>query len=182
MGGGGGVDRRHRDGGRGGKRGSAASAARARGGRGGRGGRCGPGAAAGPVPRPRTDRSIDRLWHPDMAAAIAYARSRVGDIAFAVRTPSRFYGYRPDHQEWSASVVKAMLLVTYLDSAPVRDRALTARDTSVLGPMIRISDNDDAQIIFDTVGQAGLAGAGPPGRDDRVCHQPGVGRDTRHPA
>jgi murein peptide amidase A len=105
---------------------------------------------------PGTGRTIDRLWHPDMAAATAYARSRVGDIAFAVRTPTRFYGYRPDHDEWSASVVKAMLLVTYLDSAPVRDRALTARDMSVLGPMIRISDNDDAQIIFDTVGQAGL--------------------------
>ena len=92
-----------------------------------------------------------------MAAAVAYAHTRVGDIAFAVRSPSRFYGYRPDHQEWSASVVKAMLLVTYLDSAPVRSRALTARDTSVLGPMIRVSDNDDAQIIFDTVGQAGLS-------------------------
>jgi protein MpaA len=106
---------------------------------------------------PGTGKTIDQLWRPDMRAAIAYAHSRVGDIAFAVRTPDRFYGYRPDHQEWSASVVKAMLLVTYLDSAPVRDRALTARDTSVLGPMIRISDNDDAQIIFDTVGQAGLS-------------------------
>jgi murein peptide amidase A len=105
---------------------------------------------------PGTGGTIDRLWHPDMAAATAYAHSRIGDIAFAVRTPTRFYGYRPDHDEWSASVVKAMLLVTYLDSAPVRERALTARDTSVLGPMIRISDNDDAQIIFDTVGQAGL--------------------------
>ena len=106
---------------------------------------------------PGTRRTIDQLWRPDMSAAIAYAHSRVGDIAFAVRTQDRFYGYRPDHDEWSASVVKAMLLVTYLDSAPVRNRALTARDTSVLGPMIRISDNDDAQIIFDTVGQAGLS-------------------------
>ena len=106
---------------------------------------------------PGTSRTIDQLWHPDMSAAIAYAHGRVGDIAFAVRTQDRFYGYRPDHDEWSASVVKAMLLVTYLDSAPVRNRALTARDTAVLGPMIRISDNDDAQIIFDTVGQAGLS-------------------------
>jgi protein MpaA len=105
---------------------------------------------------PGTGRTIDQLWRPDMSAAIAYAHTRVGDIAFAVRTPDRFYGYRPDHDEWSASVVKAMLLVTYLDSAPVRNRALTAHDMSVLGPMIRISDNDDAQIIFDTVGQAGL--------------------------
>jgi murein peptide amidase A len=116
-----------------------------------------PAAGAARCVVPGTSKTIDQLWRPDMSAAIAYARSRVGDIAFAVRTPNRFYGYRPDHDEWSASVVKAMLLVTYLDSAPVRNRDLTARDTSVLGPMIRISDNDDAQIIFDTVGQAGLS-------------------------
>ena len=117
-------------------------------------------AAARPAARclvPGIARTIDQLWRPDMSAAITYAHTRVGDIAFAVRTPARFYGYRPDHDEWSASVVKAMLLVTYLDSAPVRDRALTTRDMSVLGPMIRISDNDDAQVIFDTVGQAGLS-------------------------
>ena len=133
------------------------------------------GRPAAPCRVPGTGRTVDQLWHPDMSAAIAYAHSRVGDIAFAVRTPSRFYGYRPDHQEWSASVVKAMLLVTYLDSAPVRDRALTARDTSVLGPMIRVSDNDDAQIIFDTVGQARAERTGPARGHDRLCHQPGLG-------
>ena len=105
---------------------------------------------------PGTRHTIDRLWRPDMDAAIAYAHRRVGDIAFAVRTSGRFYGYRADHQEWSASVVKAMLLVTYLDRASVRDRALTDADRNVLGPMIRVSDNDDAQVVFDTVGQDGL--------------------------
>ncbi len=50
-----------------------------------------------------------------MASAIRYARSRTGDIAFAVRTDHRFWGYRPDHVEWSASVVKAMLMVAYVD-------------------------------------------------------------------
>jgi len=105
---------------------------------------------------PGTERTIDQLWRPDMSAAIAYARSRVGDIAFAVRTADRFYGYRPDHAEWSASVVKAMLLVTYLDLPSVAGRALGPGDTSVLGPMIRASNNDDAQQIFDTVGQDGL--------------------------
>lgn len=106
---------------------------------------------------PGTTRTIDQLWHPDMRAAIAYARTRQGDIAFAVRTDRSFYGYRPYHQEWSASVVKAMLLVSYLDRASVRNRALDAGDTSVLGPMIEASDNDDAQRIFDIVGQSGLA-------------------------
>ncbi len=107
---------------------------------------------------PGTKRPIDRLWHPDMAAALRYARGRVGDIAFAVRTARRFYGYRADHQEWSASVVKAMLLVTYLDLPSVRNRDLHRSEMGVLGPMIRVSDNADAQQIFDTVGQGGLSG------------------------
>jgi hypothetical protein len=106
---------------------------------------------------PGSDRTIDQLWRPDMTAATAYARGRTGDIAFAVRTADRFDGYRPDHQEWSASVVKAMLLVAYLDQPSVRGRALSPGEQAVLGPMIRISDNDDAQQIFDTVGQGSLS-------------------------
>jgi hypothetical protein len=106
---------------------------------------------------PGTRRTIDQLWHPDIDAAITYAHHRVGDIAFAVRTSGRFYGYRADHQEWSASVVKAMLLVTYLDQPAVRNRALTDADRGILGPMIRVSDNDDAQIVFDAVGESGLS-------------------------
>jgi hypothetical protein len=106
---------------------------------------------------PGSDRTVDQLWRPDMAAATAYARGRTGDIAFAVRTADRFEGYRPDHQEWSASVVKAMLLVAYLDQPSVRGRALSPGEQAVLGPMIRISDNDDAQQIFDTVGQGSLS-------------------------
>lgn len=107
---------------------------------------------------PGTHRTIDQLWRPDMARALAYTRRRVGDIAFAVRTAQRFYGYRADHDEWSASVVKAMLLVTYLDRPSVRSRALRPDEMAVLGPMIRVSDNTDAQRIFDIVGRSGLAG------------------------
>lgn len=105
---------------------------------------------------PGTTKTIDRLWRPDMRAAIGYARVRGGDIAFAVRTADRFEGYRSDHREWSASVVKAMLLVSYLDLPRVRERALDFAEQAVLGPMIRESNNDDAQQIFDTVGQGSL--------------------------
>jgi hypothetical protein len=105
---------------------------------------------------PGTTNTIDQLWRPDMRAAIAYAHGRTGDIAFAVRTGARFYGYRPDHGEWSASVVKAMLLASYLDLPAVRGRALRPGERGVLGPMIRASDNNDAQQIFDTVGQGSL--------------------------
>jgi hypothetical protein len=105
---------------------------------------------------PGVGRPLDQVWRPDMRSAIAYSHTRVGDVAFAVRTGTRFYGWRPDHVEWSASVVKAMLLVTYLDMPSVAGRALTSTDTSVLGPMIRVSDNEAAQQIFDTVGTGRL--------------------------
>jgi hypothetical protein len=106
---------------------------------------------------PGTGKPLDELWHPHMLAAIGYTDTRTGDVAFAVRTTDgRFYGYRPDHDEWSASVVKAMLMVAYLDEPWVRGRPLTAREKSLLGPMITESDNDDAQIVFDTVGQGAL--------------------------
>ncbi len=106
---------------------------------------------------PGTSKPLDALWRPHMLSAIAYTDTRVGDIAFAVRTSDgRFYGYRPDHVEWSASVVKAMLMVVYLDEPSVRGRAITAHERDILGPMITESDNDDAQIVFDTVGQGAL--------------------------
>jgi hypothetical protein len=105
---------------------------------------------------PGTGKPLDRLWRPHMLAAIGYVDTRTGDIAFAVRTEHRFYGYRPDHDEWSASVVKAMLLVAYLNQPSVNQRALNARDRQLLTPMITESDNDDAQIVFDTVGQRAL--------------------------
>jgi hypothetical protein len=105
---------------------------------------------------PGVGKPLDQVWRPNMRSAIAYSHTRAGDIAFAVRTGTKFYGYRPDHGEWSASVVKAMLLVTYLDMPSVADRALRSGDESVLGPMIRVSDNNDAQQIFDTVGRGRL--------------------------
>jgi hypothetical protein len=116
-----------------------------------------PAPARGACRVPGSTRTIDQLWRPDMTAATAYARSRTGDIAFAVRTAHRFDGYRADHQEWSASVVKAMLLVAYLDGPSVRGRALSPDERAVLGPMIRVSNNDDAQRIFNTVGQGSLS-------------------------
>jgi hypothetical protein len=105
---------------------------------------------------PGTDKPLDQLWRPHMLAAIGYTDTRRGDVAFAVRTDHRFYGYRPDHDEWSASVVKAMLMVAYLNQPGVNNRALNAHDRQLLTPMITESDNDDAQIVFDRVGQQAL--------------------------
>jgi hypothetical protein len=111
-------------------------------------------AARCPVPGRREP--IDRLYRPDMRAAIAYARTRQGDIAFAVRTDHRFYAYRPDHVEWSASMVKSMMMVAYLDEPWVADRTLNGRDGSLLWPMITESDNDDADQVYDIIGPGAL--------------------------
>jgi beta-lactamase class A len=105
---------------------------------------------------PGVEQPLDEVWRPDMAAAARYARSRAGDIAFAVRTDHRFYSYRPNHVEWSASVVKAMLLVAYLDQGSVARRNLNGYDRGLLDPMITQSDNNAAQQVFNTVGQGGL--------------------------
>jgi hypothetical protein len=105
---------------------------------------------------PGFDKTLYRLWQPDMKAALAYARTRTGDIEFAVRTAHRLYSYRGYHQEWSASVLKAMLMVAYLDQPSVANRPLNSYDNSLLEPMITQSDNNAASAVNDIVGPGGL--------------------------
>ncbi len=105
---------------------------------------------------PGVGKPLDQLWRPNILSAIGYQRNRLGDIAFSVRSADSFYGYRPDHQEWSASVLKAMLMVAYLDEPSVAGRALDANDESLLYPMITRSDNDAADTVDELVGASGL--------------------------
>jgi beta-lactamase class A len=105
---------------------------------------------------PGVSQALEQNWRPDTRSAISYIRGRQGDIAFAVRTATSFYGYRPDHPEWSASVLKAMLLVAYLDQRSVAGRSLNADDNDLLSPMITWSDNDVADAVDEIVGASGL--------------------------
>jgi hypothetical protein len=91
-----------------------------------------------------------------MGSARSYARHRHGDIEFAVRTQHHYWGYRDTHVLPSASVIKAMLLVAYLDLSDVRDRALNDNDKHDLAPMIQRSDDNAAWRVFDRVGFSGL--------------------------
>lgn len=61
-----------------------------------------------------------RGWAPDMKAALAYAKQRQGQVSFAVRTERRLYGFHAERTTPSASVVKAMLLIAYLNHPAVR--------------------------------------------------------------
>jgi hypothetical protein len=117
-------------------------------------------AAARSSPRcvvPGVGKPLHLVWRPDMQGALRYKRTRIGDVAFAVRTDARFYAYRPDHVEWSASVLKAMLLVAYLDRPPVARRDLDSDDRDLLNPMITVSDNDAATEVRSIVGNSGLS-------------------------
>jgi hypothetical protein len=89
-----------------------------------------------------------------MRDAIRYASHRHGAIAFAVRTRTRFWGWHYAETFPSASVVKAMLLVTYLDMPSVRNRPLRRGDRALLVPMIRRSDNDAASEVLAIIGSA----------------------------
>jgi Beta-lactamase enzyme family len=124
-----------------------------------------PSTAGGAAPRhpsaptclvPGVNRPLDQVWRPDMRAAIRYAHRRTGDIAFAVRTDQHFYGYRGNHVEWSASVLKPMLMAAYLDRRSVAHRALNQRDRSLLYPMITRSDNDAAMEVLAIDGDGAL--------------------------
>jgi beta-lactamase family protein len=96
-------------------------------------------------------------WQPNVAAAVAYAEHRRGQIAFAVRTPNGgAWGWHQTATFPSASVLKAMLLVAYLDLPSVRARPLRSPDRALLAPMIQRSDNAAAGRVLGLVGRARL--------------------------
>jgi hypothetical protein len=106
-------------------------------------------------------------WSPDLRAARAYAAHRAGHVSFALRTPHRFYGHAGYRTVPSASVVKVMLMVAYLNRRSVRHRRLHGSDRRLMGPMIRRSDDTAASAIYSLVGDGGLR---------RVAHRAGMRR------
>jgi Beta-lactamase enzyme family len=96
-------------------------------------------------------------WHQRVEEASQFVQGRTGTASFAVIDErGRIHGYRRDVQYSSASLIKAMLLVAYLDRKDVMSRELHRGERRLLGPMIRLSDNDAASAIYERVGVAGL--------------------------
>jgi hypothetical protein len=117
--------------------------------------------APAPAAAPSTASGGTRLaaaWQPNVRSAIAYAHTRAGTASFAVRTEDRQWGWRVTRTVPSASVLKAMLLVAYLDVARVRSRALGPADHRLIDPMIERSDNEAATRVLGFVGPAGVYG------------------------
>jgi len=97
-------------------------------------------------------------WQKRVGKAIDYLGSRTGSVSFAVVDERhRLHGYRGAVAYSSASLVKAMLLVSYLNRRDVRHRRLRRSERGLLGPMIRVSDNDAATAVYNRVGPGGLA-------------------------
>ena len=107
--------------------------------------------AATPAPA-----AAPRGWRDGVAAARAFAHTRTGEIAFAVRTRRGTAGEGLDRAFRSASVTKAMLLAAYLRQPSVRGRALRPGERALLGPMIRRSANKAASKVNHRLGPGAL--------------------------
>jgi len=102
----------------------------------------------------------------DVVAAAHYLSLRAGVKAFAVYDNRRKLSGTHLHLRFhSASVVKSMLLVAYLQTLAAEHRGLSAASVDLMYPMIHSSDNEAASAIDAIVGDAGL---------DRVARQAGM--------
>ena len=92
-----------------------------------------------------------------LGRARSFARGRRGLVSFAVvDTSGTLACFRCRASYHSASVVKAMLLVSYLNQLSAGGEPLPADHKAYLDSMIRVSDNDAATAIYAHVGEEGL--------------------------
>jgi hypothetical protein len=90
--------------------------------------------------------------------AIRFLDSRAGRTSFAVvDSQGHLSGVRLHEHFQTASVVKVMMLVAYLEMLNAHHRGLNDSDTSLLYPMIHVSDNDAASAVLAIVGRAAVA-------------------------
>jgi hypothetical protein len=97
-------------------------------------------------------------WDRRAESAGVFSRNRLGRVSWAVVSPDgRVRGRNIHARYYSASVVKAMLMVAYLNQRGVRARPLNRRDKDLLRPMITRSDNRAASRVRNIVRNSGLA-------------------------
>jgi len=101
-----------------------------------------------------------------VAAAGRFLDTRAGRTSFAVvDSQGHLSGLRVHEHFQTASVVKVMMLVAYLQKLDAEHRGLSRFGESLLYPMIHISDNQAASAVLAIVGAGALA---------RVAHESGM--------
>lgn len=134
------------------------------------------GLPAGPQPAGLGQERPER-WVPrrsEIEAARRYADAREGTVAFAVVTSrGEVHGLKRNRIFPSASLVKVMLLLAYLDRLDATGKPLSAEGRSLLAPMIEVSDNLAASQAYGLVGPDGL---------EEVARRAGMKRFVAAPA
>ncbi len=93
-----------------------------------------------------------------IAAAARFLEGRAGRTAFAlVDSQGRVHGLHLREHFETASVVKVMMLIAFLQMRAGQHRGLSHADTALLYPMIHESNNDAASSVLSIVGGAAVA-------------------------
>jgi hypothetical protein len=96
-------------------------------------------------------------WDQAVRRAGAYAHARTGSIKFAlIDEHGRIRGVRRHVRQYSASLLKPVILGTLLTRPGVRARPLTGAERALLTPMIRWSADAPASTLFVQLGPAAI--------------------------
>jgi hypothetical protein len=111
--------------------------------------------AAAALPPPPADATRPHRWHPHVRQARRFAEKRLGDVAFAaIDKRGQIRGFQRGRTAPTASTIKVMFMVALMRKR--HDSGLSELDRSLLGPMIRRSDNIAATRVCDMVGRRRL--------------------------
>jgi hypothetical protein len=93
-----------------------------------------------------------------ISAAVRFLDGRAGRTSLAVLdSHGHLGGARLREHFETASVVKVMMLVAFLQMRDAEHRALGANDNALLYPMIHVSDNNAASAVFAIVGSSAVS-------------------------
>lgn len=104
-------------------------------------------AASAPPPLPAGDQPVP-------AAVRQYLATRQGDVSIALfnEDTGAMEVYNPDDAFETASIVKVTIMATLLWQAEQTHTPLTAEETSLMAPMIEVSNDDDATTLWFLAG------------------------------
>jgi hypothetical protein len=104
---------------------------------------------------PAAAQAESACWRSRVAKADRVARSRAGDVTFAViDNAGHIHGKRYTRPVRGVSTIKSLLLLTYLREPSVRRRSLTGAEKDLLTRMITVSDNGAASTMIGRLGRA----------------------------